>query len=59
MIVQISLQKVPSPVIYKKVIGFTMSNKKGLHIIGLSYTEVIPLEEINSLMVVENENSNN
>lgn len=59
MIVQISLQKCLSPVIYKKVLGVTMSNKKGLHIIGSNYKDTIPLEEIKSLMVVENENSGN
>ena len=59
MILQLILEHSLTPIRYSKVVGITISNKKGLHIIGNGYSDTVPLEKIKSVMVVENESANN
>ena len=56
MKVQIILEKKLEPIRFERAKCVSLSNKAGLKIMGIGYSEIYPLEKIKSIMVVDNEN---
>lgn len=53
MKVQLILLKKSDPIRFDKAKMLEISNKSGLKIMGMDYSEMFPLEKIKALMVVE------